>query len=139
MKPNKSMILFAAALAVAFASAQLDVALADIVQKELHSGQLGISSNGTILAESGSVVYARHGSNVQVWPGSKLVPAASAANIPDCSNPQVQVSGTEEELVVKDGATACTIGDTAVVATVDSTVIYDADVPLIPRPVHHHR
>lgn len=107
-----------------------------VEQTKVPAGKVGIGNDTIIVAESGSVVYARKGSNVQYWPGSKLVPVSQAGNLPDCANYDVSVLNGDRELVVQDSASACSSGDTAVVALEGSIVIYDDNVPLIRRPVN---
>lgn len=118
--------------------ASIGPAFAGIVKKNVAAGSVGEGSSGaTVVAQRGAVVYARKGSNVQYWPGSKLVPVSQAAGaLPDCSAVSVRASGSNEELIVESGGKACTVGDTAVVAFEGATVIYDDTVPLIRRPVN---
>jgi hypothetical protein len=123
-----------APIAVLFLAASASAA---IVQKPVSQGSVGIGENGaSIVAQKGAVVYARKGSNVQYWPGSKLVHVSKAGSLsmPQCGNATVTASG-KEELMVGDGASACTTGDAAVIAFEGATVIYEDDVDLIRRPV----
>lgn len=131
MKRYVVLVLLAVLLVASIAPA-----FAGIVKTNVSAGAVGEGSGGaTVVAQRGAVVYARKGSSVQYWPGSKLVPVARAAVLPDCNSVSVRASGSNEELIVVSGAQACTVGDTAVVAFEGATVIYDDDVPLIRRPV----
>lgn len=123
-----------APIAVLFLAAS---ASAMIPQKPVSQGSVGIGENGaSVVASKGSVVYARKGSNVQYWPGSKLVHVSQRGTLalPQCGSASVTATG-KEELMVGDGASACTAGDAAVIAFEGSIVIYEDDVDLIRRPV----
>lgn len=127
-------IFVLAPLAVLFLAAS---ASAMIPQKPVSQGSVGIGENGaSVVATKGAVVYARKGSNVQYWPGSTLVHVSKRGTLalPQCGSATVTAS-EKEELMVGDGATACTAGDAAVIAFEGSTVIYEDDVDLIRRPV----
>lgn len=130
MKSSKFLVALVVPLLVSILPAS-----AMIPQTTVPANQVGTGENGAdVIAQKGSIVYARSGSNVQYWPGSTLIPASQAKNIPDCSKSSVTASG-KQELMVGAGAQACTAGDTAVIAFEGATVIYDDNVPLIRRPV----